>query len=404
MLRPLSDVSVSVIETAQSKTTDLNGDYATGAIPGTYTLVFEKFGFDSDTQTVALTSGNTETVDIALNPQSGADVNGSVVQGVCGFPLEGIVIGVVGGNGAGDVTDVTGSYNVGFLPAGAYTFQAGFWGYLPAESSYTVVAGPANAVDFSLSPGVNDNAEVDQGWLLGIPSDDATTGIWERVDPGGTFNGPVAVAPEDDNTPTGVRCFVTGDQPSGSGIGANDIDGGTTTLQSPVFSLEYFLEPSLEYYRWYSNNQGASPGNDFWTVRVSSNSGTTWTVVENTNATDNSWQQQSVALTGVIAFTDQMVIQFRASDLGAGSVVEAAVDDIQVVETGTYGDFNENGNVASDDIILAVNYVFKSGFPPTPAFRVDVDGNCLQNSADIINMVNFVFKSGPGFVVPCSCP
>ena len=67
------------------------------------------------------------------------------------------------------------------------------------------------------------------------------------------------------------------------------------------------------------------------------------------------------------------------------------------------GDINNNGTHASDDLILLVNYAFKSGAPPVPVPAVgDVNCSGAVTSADIIDMVNYIFKSGDPFCNVCS--
>jgi hypothetical protein len=63
------------------------------------------------------------------------------------------------------------------------------------------------------------------------------------------------------------------------------------------------------------------------------------------------------------------------------------------------GDANNDRSLTSADIILLVNYVFKSGHSPYPVPAAG-DVNCSggTTSADIIALVNHVFKGGPG---PC---
>jgi hypothetical protein len=59
------------------------------------------------------------------------------------------------------------------------------------------------------------------------------------------------------------------------------------------------------------------------------------------------------------------------------------------------GDIDLSDSINSADIILLVNYVFKSGAYPQPQpLAADVTGNCVVTSADIIHLVNYVFKSG----------
>jgi hypothetical protein len=150
------------------------------------------------------------------------------------------------------------------------------------------------------------------------------------VDPNGTGGG--YVQPEDDHTPApGVRCFITGQSAPGAAIGDNDVDNGRTTLLTPVWDLTSLADPVLRYYRWYSNNAGAAPGEDVWEVSVT-NDGSTWVTLESTMETNASWLERSFHLKDHLAVTNQMRVRFVASDEGDGSIVEAGVDDIDVYD------------------------------------------------------------------------
>jgi hypothetical protein len=63
------------------------------------------------------------------------------------------------------------------------------------------------------------------------------------------------------------------------------------------------------------------------------------------------------------------------------------------------GDVNLSGNITSSDIIVMINFVFKSGLVPMPCEAAG-DANCSGSltAADIIELVNFVFKGG---AAPC---
>jgi hypothetical protein len=69
------------------------------------------------------------------------------------------------------------------------------------------------------------------------------------------------------------------------------------------------------------------------------------------------------------------------------------------------GDLNLSGTLTSSDVILLVNYVFKSGAPPVPCPAAG-DCNCsgTVSSADIITLVNYVFKGGPAPCNVCTAP
>jgi len=175
-----------------------------------------------------------------------------------------------------------------------------------------------------------DDMESDTGWISGAAGDDATTGLWVRVDPNGT-----AAQPEDDHTPApGTQCWVTGQGPAGGSNGANDVDGGTTTLLSPVFDLSTSSAPVIGYWRWYSNSTGSAPNADTFVIDVSDNGGGSWTNVETVGPggpeTDGGWYFHSFNVMDFVGATSQVRMRFKASDLGSGSIVEAAIDDFRI--------------------------------------------------------------------------
>lgn len=168
--------------------------------------------------------------------------------------------------------------------------------------------------------------ESDHGWIVNPDgTDTATTGIWERVDPN-----PTDAAPGDDHTSFGTMCFITGQGSVGGGLGDDDIDGGATTLQTPPFDLTGAAVAKVKYRRWYSNDTGATPGTDFWVVRVR-NDGGPWQDIENTNVSNASWvtvEDDLVARFGTVGVIE---VRFIGSDLGDGSLVEAGVDDFALL-------------------------------------------------------------------------
>jgi len=170
-----------------------------------------------------------------------------------------------------------------------------------------------------------DDFETNKGWTVGATGDDATTGIWERCDPQAT-----AAQPEDDHTASpGVNAYITACA-AGTGQGSYDVDGGKTTLVSPVFNLTTYGGASVSYYRWYSNDTGAEPGTDYWVVDVTDDNGATWVSLENTNVSNRTWALRTFDLSTYIDFTNQVRFRFIASDEDPGSLVEAGVDDFLI--------------------------------------------------------------------------
>jgi len=174
-----------------------------------------------------------------------------------------------------------------------------------------------------------DTVEEDMGWTLGLAGDTATSGQWERVVPLGTFYNGDPVQPAADHTVDGTLCFVTANGSAGGSAGEADVDGGTTTLLSPVFDVSGAVSANLSYWRWYTNDLGNNPNEDSWRVDVTTD-GITWVALENTTASANSWTEMSFELSSYVDLTGTVQLRFVADDSGAGALVEAAVDDIML--------------------------------------------------------------------------
>jgi hypothetical protein len=191
--------------------------------------------------------------------------------------------------------------------------------------------------------------EVETGWTVGDIDDDATKGIWERADPEGTM-----AQPEDDHTPApGAVCWVT-DGRAGESSGQYDVDGGKTTVFSPTFGVPCG-EALVSYWRWFSNDQGdnANEREDKLVVSVSNDDGATWhdADIVNSNGLEagGGWYYHEFVVSDFVQLSDQLKVRFVASDEGAGSLVEAAVDDFRVTRfscAGTSpGDIDNSGDV-----------------------------------------------------------
>ncbi|MFT7676072.1 MAG: choice-of-anchor B domain-containing protein [Planctomycetota bacterium] len=210
--------------------------------------------------------------------------------------------------------------------------------YISAESNsglvWTAPGGAPAAVFTSVTASSLDvlvtyDMQAADGWVGGAAGDNASTGIWERGNPNGT-----AAQPEDDHSPIGLRCWFTGQANPGDSVGTNDVDGGTTTLLSPVIDLSSLTDPLITYWRWYSNTAGGAPNADIFQIDISDNGGSTWSSVEVVGpsgpGTSGGWIEHSFNVADFVSATGTVQMRFRASDLGTGSIVEAAIDDLRV--------------------------------------------------------------------------
>lgn len=283
---------------------------------------------------IALAQGEPETID-----PSGGSVSVEITELIPGSldPATPTLTYNIGG----------GATTVPLVANGGSSFTAAFppipcgtqvsW-YLSASSQTgQTVSSPSSApsstyssiVATSLTVARADDMESTAGWIAGAPGDDATTGIWERGNPVGT-----AAQPEDDHSPVGAQCWLTGQGNPGGSIGSNDVDGGSTTLRTPILDMSSLNDPTVSYYRWYSNDQGASPNADVFVVEISNDGGSSWSLVESVGpsgtGTAGGWIQHAFSVSSILTPTAQMQMRFIASDLGSGSIVEAAVDDFEV--------------------------------------------------------------------------
>jgi hypothetical protein len=322
---PIGGVLVENLSGLQSTTTNPSGEYELFLPASTLTLQYSAFGYVTDTEVVTVPDGGTVTQDKALTPAPTGALYGYVYDPddapICGAEVEALDVPI-----EPVFTNELGYYTLN-LPIGhEYTVRARAAGY--GDDQYTIDFDGSMQQDFHLTAQVCYDFESPQGWTAGAPGDDATTGIWERTDPQGTYYGGNPVQPEDDHTePPGVNCWVTGGS-AGSGAGSYDVDDGRTTLLSPVWDLTNYESVILELWTWYSNDEGAAPGTDYFVVDVSCDGGSNWVNLINTNDNWEYWRNDRFNLETYVALTNQVQLRVVASDEGEGSLVEAAVDDV----------------------------------------------------------------------------
>lgn len=325
---PLEGVTVSIPSAEVETTTNASGFYRVGLSAGSYDVTFSVFGYGDEMRSVDVEEETTTVEDVAMTALPSGALAGTVESEGSLVALDGATV-TIEGTPLSTMTDGSGAYSFPDVPTGVYDVVADAVGYAPQHQTVTVTT-DGTTQGFLLLPAlVADTFEADAGWTVGAGGDDATTGIWERVDPRGTSSGGQPIQPEDDHTPDGTMCFVTGQGPPGGDIGDNDVDDGRTTLLSPLYDLTTLEEPVLVYHRWYSNNGGSSV-NDTWRADISDDGGSSWVDLEDLFETRNFWEQMTFELDGLVAPTDEVQVRFIAEDQGSGSIVEAGIDDLEI--------------------------------------------------------------------------
>lgn len=197
-------------------------------------------------------------------------------------------------------------------------------------------------------------------WIIGnAPSDNASAGKWIVDKPvGSKTNGMVQQTFKDHTFGTG-KCAVTGNAADTTVQAGNaDVDNGRTSLVTDEIDVSTYTSPIISYFRWFSNSLSSSnPRKDPWKAYGSYDNGVTWFQLERTYQPDVSWRRNifipNLGLGSKVRF---MFVATDSVSAGVtGTWVEAAVDDISVLELG-------NGPTGVEDISTLQSAVY-----PNPA-------------------------------------
>lgn len=268
-----------------------------------------------------------------------------------------------------------------------------------AGTGGTVVTTPCGAPGATNKPYVGsktvvfeDDFEVARGWSVG--ADTATSGNWERTIPVGT-----QAQPSEDRSPSGSRCYVTGNGLQGEAPGVADVDGGYTQLVSPLLNVAAYTDVEVSYWRWYSNGSSSGPYVDTASVDVNVNNTSNffWRKADVIGPggvfdteVNGGWRHRSFRFSSVPVTPSSITrLRFYVADLFEGSIIEAAIDDVRVVGLrcdavpACVGDLDANNVVGDADFAVFVeaynDMLCPVGAGPCPA---DFDLNGVVDDAD----------------------
>lgn len=163
---------------------------------------------------------------------------------------------------------------------------------------------------------MEDDFEVPSGWT--VQSQNIQTGEWELADPNGTD-----AQPEDDHSPNGTKCFVTGDL--GGSIGDDDVDGGPTMLFSPVLDLSSG-DANINFWLYFHHTDYG--GQQPLEIHITNN-GSIWTPVKTVTHAPQ-WNYHTIKVSDHATPNANIQLRITASDNPNDDVVEALVDDFSV--------------------------------------------------------------------------
>ncbi len=133
-------------------TTDENGNYTLGGVPvGTVQLVASAQGFQSVTQSVTVTGGNTSTANFTLAAApAGGTVTGKITNASSGAIVTGATVSWSGGS---TTSNTSGIYTLTNVTAGTQNITAVKTGYLAHTLSVGVTGGATSTLNIPIATG-----------------------------------------------------------------------------------------------------------------------------------------------------------------------------------------------------------------------------------------------------------
>ena len=233
---------------------------------------------------------------------------------------------------------------------------------VPSEGGFPILVGEVLvSLDFESAPGwtVQNTAVTDGAWERGVP-----VGGGARQDPPTDFDG-------------SGQCWLTGNRP-----GNSDLDGGPTTLISPVFDLSAYGDAIVSYARWFQSINGVT---DTFVIQFSDNGGTTWSTADSTGHDESGWVPVSVRVSDIVSVNDQFRVRFVGIDNPNDSVTEIGVDAFSIIVDGgsaCRADFDGDGELTLFDF-LAFQNAFDAG-----DLSADFDGDGSLTIFDFLAFQN----------------
>ena len=356
---PLSGVDIVAVGEADSTRTQGFGAARLALSPGAHALRMKKFGYKTAVVNITTAVGVNDSTNVTLLPEPAGSISGVVRRASDSAPIPGATIGDHG-TPLGATGDAVGSYSLAGTPPGTYRVICDRAGYAPQERIITMQPGGAMTENWSLSSAAwYDSCDTDKGWSLSAAGDNAIGGLWVRAEPVGsdlssTFKptSPAApflgarapgapqhpepgeggygaegpVQPDDDATPGTGFCFVTGNGAPGGLPADADVDNGKTTLTTPPINISGMTEPMIGFQRWYYMNTPGEP--DSLLIDISSD-GVNWVRALTIRDSHPEWHAEMIRVRSYIVPGAAVRVRFIAQDEGVGSVVEAAIDDLE---------------------------------------------------------------------------
>ena len=317
----VKDYNVTVRNTDIAKNITDGTSYKIGLSPQkTYKVYVSSTSVGIDSAEVELAYGSNSTLDFYFfSKENTVNVKASTTQA----PLDNVGVQILDFPKLNDAVFTNTLGVTKFLSGikGNIDLAVAKWGFVP---KFLTLTSTINRLDVALETGIQDDILFNLGWKVVTT---APTGAWVIGKPEASLSGTVHTAPfEDSPEDIGYTCFVTGN--GGGNAGADDIDGGITTLISPSFSLLNTKDIDITFYSWFYNGGGTGTPNDTLSFYLTNSKGQR-RLLENETTSRSNWVKKSYKVANTaIEFTNEMNLEIIAGDYGVGHVVEAGFDNL----------------------------------------------------------------------------
>ena len=368
-LAPLNNVNVQIVSNDQIDQSNTLGTYATGILGvGNYSVTYSKVGYFPQTVSVVLLQAVITIQDIQLVPIPPFNLTVNVIEAGTGNPIPNAQISLqttliehVG------LTNGIGQEDFVLFYQELYTVTAGVWGYFTTCYSQIIDQNTV-AITITLEKGYNDEFTFDFGWTI---SGTASTGVWERGIPTGSNSGS---APSfDADFDCGSNAYVTGND-AVLNPDLDDVDGGYTLLTSPSMDLTGYLDPYLNYSRWFYCFYGATPDD---TLEVIISNGITSVIVDEIGSDPTqfyTWTPKSIRVLDYITLTNSMQVSFKTSDLDP---------DVNITEGGVDYFYISNSNVIGIENLKQTAITL---FPNPFENWIEIEGADIGSNYELFNL------------------
>lgn len=335
---PLDNVIVTIVSQDEATSlTNFQGVFKTGTVnAGIYSITFEKAGYQTTTLTnVNLQNGVLTYFDISLYSDAVVAITGNITNND-GIPVMDAQINISDQTNSYLLnSNVEGDYNKCDLLPSTYQISFGKWGNVTSCTPSINISGANTNINAELPIGYYDDFQFNFGWTS---TGTASSGFWEREVPSGTnLNGILSAPGADLEGDCNGNAFVTGNT-IGATVGEDDVDDGNVVLTSPIMDLTTAGDPYIHLYRWFFNGGGVGnnppPANDNLKLQLKKDGVTltskTITIVDSMST----WIHETIRVRDYFPNLGLIQLVVKAEDLDPGNILEAGIDQFQVVDSG----------------------------------------------------------------------